>query len=68
MQTTPTATTRVESFAAGEEGTPDSLKVFGGVYVFLWLGMLALVFVARRRQLALKIQLAQIEAALPRNV
>lgn len=67
MQTTSTATTRVESFAAGEEGTPNSLKVFGGAYVFLWLGMLALVFVARRRQLALKAQLVHIEAALQRN-
>jgi hypothetical protein len=67
MQTTPSATTRVESFAAGEEGTPSSLKAFGGGFIFLWLGMLALVYVARRRQLSLKAQLTQIEATLQRR-
>lgn len=68
MQTTPSTGERSTSFAASEDaGTPDSLKAFGGAYVFLWLGMLALVYVARRKQLALKSKLASVEAALAKR-
>lgn len=65
MQTTPTVDSRATSFAADTEvATPASLKTFGGAYVVLWLGMLALIYLARRRQLALKAKLFDIEVAL----
>lgn len=68
MQTTPTAESRATSFAADADvATPASLKTFGAAYVVLWLGMLALVYLARRRQLALKAKLVDIEAALARR-
>jgi hypothetical protein len=68
MQTTPSAESRATSFAADTEvGTPASLKTFGGAYVLLWLGMLVLVYVARRKQLALKAKLVEVEAALHRR-
>lgn len=68
MQTTPSAGDRSTSFAASDDaGTPASLKTFGGAYVFLWLGMLVLVYVARRKQLALKTKLASVEAALAKR-
>jgi len=68
MQTTPTAETRVSSFGIDEDvGTPTSLRVFGGAFVVLWLGMLALVYVARRKQLALKSKLTTAEAAVVRH-
>jgi hypothetical protein len=62
MQTAPSVSDRSTSFSAvDDEGTPPSLKAFGGAYIFLWLGMLALIYVARRRQLALKAKLADAE-------
>lgn len=66
MQTTPSVSDRSTSFsAANDEGTPASLKAFGGAYIFLWLGMLALIYVARRKQLALKVKLAETERSIP---
>lgn len=68
MQTSPAAGDRSTTFTAvSDEGTPASLKAFGGTYIFLWLGMLALVFVARRKQLALKSKLAFAEAMMARR-
>lgn len=68
MQTTSTTPERSTSFAASDDaGTPASLQAFGGAYIFLWLGMLALVYVARRKQLALKTKLASVEAALAKR-
>lgn len=65
MQTTTTAETRVSSFGVDEDvSTPTSLRIFGGAFVFLWLGMLALVYVSRRKQLALKAKLTAAEAAV----
>lgn len=65
MQTTPSVSDRSTSFsAANDEGTPASLKAFGGAYIFLWLGMLALIYVARRKQLALKVKLAETERSI----
>lgn len=57
---------RATSFSAaeGDASPPTSMKVFGSIYVVLWLSMLALIYVARRRQRALKRQLEQAEALL----
>jgi hypothetical protein len=69
MQTTPTPESRATSFSAVDDaGTPTSLKTFGGAYIFLWLGMLALVYLARRKQLALKAKLVEVEARLQRRI
>ncbi len=65
MQTTPAVGDRSTSFSANTDvETPASLKAFGGVYIVLWLGMLALVYLARRKQLALKSKLNDIETTL----
>lgn len=65
---TPSTETRASSFGVDEGvGTPASLKIFGGAFVILWLGMLGLVYVARRRQLALKSKLSSVETALARH-
>jgi MYXO-CTERM domain-containing protein len=50
--------------AADDSGPPASMKTFGVVFGVLWLGMLALVFVARRRQVRLKQAVASAERAL----
>lgn len=57
---------RATSFSAaeGDSSPPTSMKVFGSVYVVLWLGMLALIYLAHRRQQALKRQLERAEALL----
>lgn len=65
MQTTPSVGDRSTSFsAANEVETPASLKAFGGAYIVLWLGMLGLVYLARRKQIALKAKLNEVETAL----
>jgi hypothetical protein len=65
MQTGQSTPERTTSFSAvNDGGTPPGLKAFGGGYIFLWLGMLALVYVARRKQLALKAKLATLETVL----
>lgn len=65
MQNTPSVEGRVTSFSAVDDsGTPASLKTFGGAFIVLWLGMLALVYLTRRKQLALKVKLAQVESQL----
>jgi MYXO-CTERM domain-containing protein len=50
--------------AADDSGPPASMKTFGLIFGVLWLGMLALVFVARRRQLRLKATLSATERVL----
>lgn len=40
--------------AADDSGPPASMKMFGVIFGVLWLGMLALVFVTRRRQVRLR--------------
>jgi hypothetical protein len=65
IQTGQSTPERATSFSAvNDGGTPASLRAFGGGYIFLWLGMLALVYVARRKQLALKAQLQSLENTL----
>lgn len=66
MQTSPTVGDRSTVFVADVDAgeTPGSLKAFGGGFIGLWLGMLALVYVVRRKQLALKSKLATLEASL----
>jgi MYXO-CTERM domain-containing protein len=50
--------------AVDDSGPPTSMKVFGVVFGVLWLGMLALVFLARRRQVRLRAHLDVAERAL----
>jgi MYXO-CTERM domain-containing protein len=50
--------------AADDEGPPASMKAFGVVFGALWLGMLALVFITRRRQLRLKRSIEATERSL----
>lgn len=53
------------AFDAAENGeSGDSLKPFGLLFGLLWLGMLVLLYVARRRQDALRVKVERIEAAL----
>lgn len=68
MQPTPSVQSRETSFTVAEDvATPQSLKTFGGAYVFLWLGMLGLIYFARRKQLILKTKLSELEAVLQRR-
>lgn len=69
MQTKPSVSDRSTSFsAANDEGTPASLKAFGGAYILLWLGMLVFVYFARRKQVALKAKLADAERSFQSRV
>jgi hypothetical protein len=43
---------------------PPSVQIFGLVFLGLWLGMLALVYYARRRQLALRALVSDVEQLL----
>ena len=60
-----TVSDRSTSFSAADDsGPPASMKTFGVIFGVLWLGMLALVFLARRRQLRLKEALGAAERIL----
>ncbi len=60
-----TVSDRATTFSAVDDsGPPTSMKVFGSLFMGLWLGMLVLVFVARRRQLRLKATISAAERVL----
>ncbi len=65
-QTGEVAPERATSFSAaeGDATPPTSMKVFGSIYIVLWLGMLAFIYLARRHQRMLKVQLQRAEALL----
>jgi hypothetical protein len=58
-----TPESRSTAFDAAENGeSGDSLRPFGIVFGVLWLGMLVLLYVARRRQDALRAKVERVEA------
>ena len=55
---------RSTGFVATDEGAPPELRVFGAAYVVLWTLLLALLFVVRRRQRALRARVERLEESL----
>lgn len=59
---------RATTFSAEDDsGPPASMKTFGVIFGILWLGMLALVFVTRRRQVRLRANIEATERMLTTN-
>jgi hypothetical protein len=62
--TSSAAESRSTGFVATDEGAPPSLRVFGAAYVVLWTLLLAVLFVVRRRQRALRARVERLEDSL----
>lgn len=60
----PLPSTRSTGFDAVNEAISPEVQAFGAIFIVLWMLLLALVFVTRRKQRILRAEVERLEAAL----
>ena len=60
----PLPTSRSTGFVPVNEPVSPEVRAFGGVFIVLWLLLLAFLFVTRRKQRLLRAEVERLEAAL----
>ncbi|HKO92053.1 MAG TPA: hypothetical protein VJU61_12910 [Polyangiaceae bacterium] len=65
FQTTPSVpSSRSTGFVAATEAISPEVRTFGAIFMVFWMLLLAFLFVLRRKQRVLRVEVERLEAAL----
>lgn len=64
FQTSPSPSSRSTGFNPVNEAISPEMQTFGAAYALLWMFLLGLIFMTRRKQRALRAEVERLEAAL----
>ena len=64
FQTAFSPSSRATGFVPANEAISAEVRTFGAAFMVLWMLLLAFMFVTRRRQRALRVEVVRLEATL----